>query len=215
MGRRRASGGVIGQEEHMRKGTAFALAAILALSVGHAMGATHAPRPAPAMCADVLRSGSRRKSPRAANAWSTRIFRVSRSRSPQWKRRAASFRTSLDCPANSSAALPTTISSSSKWRPRFPRSTTRRSRAYCGSRRSPPPRSASSWICRRRRPSARSRASSTQARRDFASADLRGEIAPRGYAFRDYADVPGAIDAARIAVSFERGKISVAVSGAG
>lgn len=53
-----------------------------------------------------------------------------------------------------------------------------------------------------------------EARREFASADLRGEITPHGYAFRDYADVPGAIDAARIAVSFERGKITVAVSGA-
>ncbi len=53
-----------------------------------------------------------------------------------------------------------------------------------------------------------------EARRGFASADLRGEITPRGYAFRRYADIPGAIDAAQIAVSFEKGKISVAVSGA-
>lgn len=53
-----------------------------------------------------------------------------------------------------------------------------------------------------------------EARRDYASDDLRGEITPRGYAFRRYVDIPGAIDAAQIAVSFERGKISVAVSGA-
>jgi hypothetical protein len=52
-----------------------------------------------------------------------------------------------------------------------------------------------------------------EARSDFASSDLRGELTPRGYAFRSYADAPGAIDAARIAVSFERGKISIAVSG--
>ena len=53
-----------------------------------------------------------------------------------------------------------------------------------------------------------------EARRDFASADLRGEINPRGYAFRDYADVSGSLDFARIAASCERGTISVAVSGA-
>jgi hypothetical protein len=52
------------------------------------------------------------------------------------------------------------------------------------------------------------------ARRDYEAADLRGEISPRGYAFRDYAAVAGSLDMARIAVSFERGKIAVAVSGA-
>jgi hypothetical protein len=53
-----------------------------------------------------------------------------------------------------------------------------------------------------------------EARSEFASDDLRGEINPRGYAFRRYSDIPGGLDAAQIAVSFERGKISVAVSGA-
>jgi hypothetical protein len=52
-----------------------------------------------------------------------------------------------------------------------------------------------------------------EARSEFASDDLRGEITPRGYAFRRYSDVPGALNAAQIAVSFERGKISIAVSG--
>jgi hypothetical protein len=52
-----------------------------------------------------------------------------------------------------------------------------------------------------------------EASRDFASDDLRGEGTPRGYAFFRYPDFPGGLDAAQIAVSFERGKISVAVSG--
>ncbi len=53
-----------------------------------------------------------------------------------------------------------------------------------------------------------------EARRGYQADDLRGAFKPRGYAFRGYADAPGALDSVQVAISFERGKISISVSGA-
>ncbi len=197
----------------MRKRTAFALAAILAVFVGQAMGATHAPRPAPAMSCQAFKARLAEEVAKGGDRVVDPVFSpaaaadVSRYEGRHAFSNVHGLSGDLTCGASNDHFVIVEMAADVPRLDDEAIARVLRIKALAAA--------ALGVVVDLSAPEAKRAVEGVvdEARRDFASADLRGEITPRGYAFRDYADVPGSLDFARIAVSFDRGKISVAVSG--
>jgi hypothetical protein len=205
---------MIGQEEHMRTRTGFALATILAVSGGQAMGATHAPRPAAAMSCqafkarlaeEVAKGGDRVIDPEFSPA---AVADVSGLEERHAFSNVRGLSGDLTCGASDDHFVIVEAAADVPQLDDEAIAKVLRIKALAAA--------ALGVVVDLSAPEAKRAVEGVvdEARRAFASDDLRGEINPRGFAFRRYSDVPGGFDAAQIAVSFERGKVSIAVSGA-